>query len=421
MKKIPLILALLPLLWCAPHAHAAEEGNALAAADANGGYAGQVLALISRLWTPPPDTINRRVAVRLRIDSDGNLAQCELMTRSDMPEMNRAACAAAKEAGNFGVPPYGMPIEVYVTFWTGKPSKKSLGGKPVEDAPTSTAPKPEPKGVPVQPAQPESARTAPKPEPKGVPVLPAPPAKAPEKVQASEKAEKTTPPKSQVVLPAKVESPKAPATADTQAKPSAPTKPEVPAKSEDKPVTSRGGLAGDKDAATTPIKSSTSKASPTPKAETVKKEIPPRESVKKDPPKKETTPKDSGKKEPAKAEKPQGIRTDFAPYRDPKAKPEVNKATSASTEQRRYAAEMTAWIQARIVPPAKLPSGKYTMAVAVDVGGTGDISEAEVTRSSGQPILDEAVLRTVLRMEKVAPPPDKRSHDLKLTLTVHKP
>lgn len=456
MKKIPLILACLLVLCCVPEVRAADQGtaqgqaeagvgNALATADANGGYSGQVLALISRVWTPPPDTINRRVAVRLKIDGEGNLAQCDLMTRSDMPEMNKAACFAAKEAGNFGVPPYGMPIDVYVTFWTGKPTKNTRGGKPVEDAEkpatSKVDPKPEPKGVVIKPEvttpthqpepkgvviKPETAspkqearqevRQEPKPAPKGVPVLPA-------------KADTKTPAPAKVETPAKLA---APAKSEVQTKPEskAEHRPENrpenrPApKPKGKPAVSRGGLAGDNDAATTPIKSSSNKAATTPsKAEAPKKEAP-KEAAKKEAPakeagKKEAAPKDA-KKDSAKAAKP-GVRTDFAPYRDPKAKPEVEKPAQPSADQRRYAAEMTAWIQARIVPPEKVPSGKYTMNVTVAVAGTGDIGEAVLSRSSGQAVLDEAVLRTVLRMEKVPPPPDKQSRDMKLTLTVHKP
>ena len=132
-----------------------KDVNALAAADVSDGYAGQVLNKICRFWSPPQENANRRVGVRLRIDGNGKLLQCVPMTPSDLQAMNKAACDAADEAGDFGRPPYGREIDIFVTFWSGRASRNSMGGR---DPVSADVPPPAPSALsPVIPAVPASA------------------------------------------------------------------------------------------------------------------------------------------------------------------------------------------------------------------------------------------------------------------------
>lgn len=103
---------------------------AMAAADQVGGYSNQVLAKVSKVWQPPADPADRIVRVRVSVDADGKVAKCQPVASSALAAMDKSACAAVREAGNFGVPPYGMPIDVYLTFWTGQPK----GQTPVQEA-----------------------------------------------------------------------------------------------------------------------------------------------------------------------------------------------------------------------------------------------------------------------------------------------
>lgn len=114
---------------------------AVASADQVGGYAGHVLDKVTRRWNPPLDPLERKVRVRLRIDGSGKIIECVSLEPSGLPAMDNSVCAAAKSAAGFGTPPYGLDIDVYMTFWTGKPTPKPAEPETVPTvAPTASPP-----------------------------------------------------------------------------------------------------------------------------------------------------------------------------------------------------------------------------------------------------------------------------------------
>lgn len=165
------ILLLCLLLWTAGGAQAA----AIAAADQAGGYADQVLEKVARHWAPPVDSVDRKVRVRVSIDGDGKVLRCEPVASSASSAMDKSACAAVREAGSFGTPPYGLPIDVAMSFWTGKPTPNSAEAAPQAETPT-----------PADKAEPAKAETPKTEAPKTDPA-PAP-AKAPAKTAAAKPA-----------------------------------------------------------------------------------------------------------------------------------------------------------------------------------------------------------------------------------------
>lgn len=115
MKKLLVMLCV--LLWTPQSAWTA----AMAAADNADGYSGTVLEKVSRLWSPPHDAADRKVRIRISIDGSGKVLACEPVASSALAAMDKSACAAVREAAKFGTPPYGLPITVFMTLWTGTP------------------------------------------------------------------------------------------------------------------------------------------------------------------------------------------------------------------------------------------------------------------------------------------------------------
>lgn len=99
--------------------------STVVAADQAGGYSDQVLEKVVRHWNPPVDNTERKVRVRVRVDGDGKLIRCDPVASSSLAAMDKAACAAVREAGNFGTPPYGLPLDVHLTFLSSKPATSS--------------------------------------------------------------------------------------------------------------------------------------------------------------------------------------------------------------------------------------------------------------------------------------------------------
>lgn len=111
-------LILLGLMAAAPSAAFAA---AIAAADHQEGYAGVVLGKLCEIWTPPADTGNRMVRVRISVNGDGSVLGCTPTQRSGMPALDGSVCEAAKKLGKLETPPYAMPIDVHLAFWSGTP------------------------------------------------------------------------------------------------------------------------------------------------------------------------------------------------------------------------------------------------------------------------------------------------------------
>lgn len=106
----------------------------VAAADQNGGYSAKVLAQAVREWTPPPALKGEfEVRIKVALDDAGRLVQCGITKPSGLEALDASACGAVRKAGSFGTPPYGLPIDVHLVFWTGTP-KSGMNSEPLSPA-----------------------------------------------------------------------------------------------------------------------------------------------------------------------------------------------------------------------------------------------------------------------------------------------
>ena len=463
MKHTGHLLFCLALLLCPAAAHAAGEGShALAAADAHG-YSGQVLAKVVRHWMPPPDDVNRRVSLRLRIDAEGNLLQCEILRPSDMPEVNRAACAAASAAGNFGPTSDAAPTDVYMTFWTRLPSLSATGNKtpaqaadPAEKSPPvgrkvepETTEKSQPVGRKIDPAAPPTPLSASQPtsqpasqpdgksaEPETVekplpigrkvePAVPSAPLPEGKKVEP-EKQEKTLP-------------------VGRRIDPAAPPTPLSASQPTSQPASQPDGKSAEPEAAEKPLPvgrkvEPAAVSAPLPEGkkvepDTQEKSLPVGRKVEPAP---QTTPLAVPQTASAKTEipEPEAAKTDSADRaKTEAAKPAVPQAQAPvsvaslpqqpkvqpGTPMSRYMDDIIFMVRPRIIPPARVPSGKYTVGIVLSVDNRGQVTGTKLEQSSGQTAMDEAVLLAVTKVGKLSAPPDKKPHDLSLVFTVQKP
>ena len=97
--------------------------GSVAAADQSSGYSGLVLSKVVQYWQPPADTVPRTAHVQVRIDATGRVSSCTPTAPSGDPALDASACTAVKAAGNFATPPYNLPIDVFLHFWTGRPGQ----------------------------------------------------------------------------------------------------------------------------------------------------------------------------------------------------------------------------------------------------------------------------------------------------------
>lgn len=149
----------------APAAFAA----AIAAADHQEGYAGVVLGKLCEIWTPPADTGNRMVRVRISVNGDGSVLGCTPTQRSGVPALDASVCEAAKKLGKLETPPYAMPIDVHLAFWSGTPRPAPAQQGTITVSPSGqAAAQPGKQAAPAAPAAP-----APVVEPPAAPAAPA--------------------------------------------------------------------------------------------------------------------------------------------------------------------------------------------------------------------------------------------------------
>lgn len=130
MRTMPHVLSALCLmaLLCSPFSSTAQAA-AMLSADQGSGYSGQVLEKVAKNWQAPQYSSDHTVRVRVSIDGDGKVLSCKPEQSSNLALMDKSACAAVHAAEKFSPPPYGMPMDVFLTFWTGLPKGGSaLGG-----------------------------------------------------------------------------------------------------------------------------------------------------------------------------------------------------------------------------------------------------------------------------------------------------
>ena len=135
------------------------DAAAIAAADHQEGYAGVVLGKLCEIWTPPADTGSRMMRVRISVNGDGSVLGCTPTQRSGVPALDNSVCEAAKKLGKLETPPYAMPIDVHLAFWSGTPRRApaqqgTITVSPSEQAVVQTA----------APAAPAPVRTDAQPE-----------------------------------------------------------------------------------------------------------------------------------------------------------------------------------------------------------------------------------------------------------------
>ncbi len=119
MKKLTFVCTLLvtayTLLLSAPQAHSAV----VAAADQSGGYSMHVLDAVVKKWRPPLDGKERTIRTLVMIDGNGNVDQCMPLTDDSKGSAEKAACNAVYSIGKLPPPPYGLPMDVFLSFWVG--------------------------------------------------------------------------------------------------------------------------------------------------------------------------------------------------------------------------------------------------------------------------------------------------------------
>lgn len=109
-----------------------------AGADTAGGYAGHVLETLLPFWEPP-EGASGVVQVALRLSSEGRLLFCETKRESGNAGLDASPCLAALKPKTFGVPPYGMVTEVYLTLATDRAALLA-GAENADSGPKTDAP-----------------------------------------------------------------------------------------------------------------------------------------------------------------------------------------------------------------------------------------------------------------------------------------
>ncbi|MDE7241516.1 TonB family protein [Desulfovibrio sp.] len=102
----------------------ARAASALAVSQ-NDGYSGHVMDKVLAVWSPPATSEDRQLRLCVSLDGEGRVTECKAVRPSGLSALDASGCAAVREAAPFGTPPYGMPLDVYFSFWTGRPKGKS--------------------------------------------------------------------------------------------------------------------------------------------------------------------------------------------------------------------------------------------------------------------------------------------------------
>ncbi len=110
------------LLACAAGAQAAT----VAATGQMGGYSNAVLDVVVQKWQPKESSSEEGFArVMVSINGDGKVATCMVIGQDKTAKNGEALCKVVKKIGKFVKPPLGMPADVYLSFWSGKPKPMS--------------------------------------------------------------------------------------------------------------------------------------------------------------------------------------------------------------------------------------------------------------------------------------------------------
>lgn len=397
---------------------AITHAAAMMSADQGGGYAGLILEKVSKQWQAPQYPSDHTVRIQVRIDGDGEVLSCTPVQSSNLALMDKSACAAVKEIKKYPPPPYGMPIDVYLTFWTGLPTVGNVPPSPEKQAQAAQAARNEQQASAAtasalalaRAAEARAAAAAKGSSAKNVPNAPVSP--------GTSLAPRGTPPATPVTMagstaPATKGSAKAKATASTAKDPA--SQPAVPMS---KASTSSKGSAATKDAsAGTPKGATPSPAQGQPE----RAPAAPQGMVAQAP----SAPVSQPAPAPPVASTPpvvEGITSSQNPRST--GQPTGNlvgiKAEEPTASEGRYARQVRWTIREAMIIPAELPMGVYTFTIYVKLSETGQIIKADLTHSSGDPLMDKYAMRGIKRVQQIPPPPTQKLRDLHLTFVVQR-
>lgn len=100
----------------------ASRCDVIISAGQDDGYSGRVMDKIVAKWSPPKQLKNEcNIKLSVSLDGAGKVQDCIIRKSSGLQALDVAACAAVRKAAPFGSPPYGMPAEIFLSFWSGSP------------------------------------------------------------------------------------------------------------------------------------------------------------------------------------------------------------------------------------------------------------------------------------------------------------
>ncbi len=99
---------------------AQAEAAVVASSDQSGGYSNSVLDAVVKKWRPPLDGNEQTIRILAIIDGNGKLEECSPLTNTKVTAAEKAACDAVRSIGQFATPPYGLPMDVFLSFWVGE-------------------------------------------------------------------------------------------------------------------------------------------------------------------------------------------------------------------------------------------------------------------------------------------------------------
>ncbi len=116
LKSLCMAFAIMFVLSLSSQANAAM----VATSDQAGGYSNAVLDAVVKKWQPPMDGKESTTRIMVMIDGNGKVEDCSNLSNEKSDPNAAAACKAVKSIGKFSTPPYGLPMDVFLSFWIGK-------------------------------------------------------------------------------------------------------------------------------------------------------------------------------------------------------------------------------------------------------------------------------------------------------------
>ena len=324
------------------------------------GYSGKVMDKVIAKWSPPKQ-LKKESSLRLSvsIDGEGEVMDCRVRKSSGLEALDASACAAVKAAAPYGSPPYGMPAEIFLAFWSGSPDSVVTPDPVLRSPDTSQA----------------DAATA-------------------KSVSANERARMLA-----EKAAAKTGKPLEPA-AKNSANPAKVTVPVSAGKNGASPKAQpRVKHDAPNPAQATPdvVKDSKKAVQPIPEA-------------------KSESPSQKSEKAPQAATKTAGAK---APQKNSDTIPLYKSGQPVQTkypeEYQNYLAQVVWQLRRNMIIPQDPAPGIYYLTAKLDVDKNGLIKNVSIISSSGNDVMDSYALRDIKRAKKILPPPAGLGESLDLT------